>query len=95
MESSIGVRLAERQRQTSHFTGFPFIFKKSHLAFSCWKGTTFFETAKFYGIFSVTITKNSIFHAVLGISSLGYSSVEKTECDGGHNEGKVLFLRIV
>ena len=55
----------------------------------------FFETAKFYGIFSVTITKNSIFHAVMGVSSLGHRSVEKTECDGGYNKGKVLFLRIV
>ena len=35
----------------------------------------FFETAKFYGIFSVTITKISIFHAVLGISSLVLVSV--------------------
>lgn len=38
-----------------------------------------FETAKFYSIFSVTITKISIFNAVLGISSLGHRSVEKTE----------------
>ena len=34
----------------------------------------FFETTKFYGIFSVTITKISIFHAVFGISSLGHLS---------------------
>ena len=30
----------------------------------------FFETTKFHGIFSVTITEISIFHAVLGVSSL-------------------------
>ena len=45
--------------------------------------------------FSVTITIISIFHAVLGISSLGHLSEEKTECSGGYNEGKVLFLRYV
>ena len=38
-----------------------------------------FETTKFYGIFSVTITIISTFHAVLGISSLGHRSVEKTK----------------
>ena len=32
--------------------------------FGC-KGTTFFETTKFYGIFSVTITIISIFHCNL------------------------------
>ena len=30
-----------------------------------YKGTTFFETTKFYGIFSVTITIISIFHCNL------------------------------
>ena len=30
----------------------------------------FFETTKFHGIFSVTITEISIFHTVLGVSSL-------------------------
>ena len=32
LESSIGVRLAEGQRQTSHFTGFPLIFKGRNLS---------------------------------------------------------------
>ena len=35
----------------------------------------FFETAKFYGIFSVVITKKSIFHSIFGVSSLGHLSV--------------------
>ena len=66
-----------------------------HILLIC-KGTTFFsETAKFYGIFSVTITKISIFYTIFGFSSLGHRSVMRRVCDGGYNEGKVLFLRNV
>ena len=69
-----------------------------HILLIC-KGTTFLETAKFYGIFSVTITRMSIFQVTLysfiSWSCAAHRLVEKTEFGGGYNEGKVLFLRNV
>ena len=51
--------------------------------FDLQKYNFFSETAKFYGIFSVTITIISIFHAVLGVSSLGHLSVVSRSSVGG------------